>query len=97
MLLLLLARKALVSLHMHDSSALVPSREFFGEESVGLLTGDTVWNRKAPIMIMTTEILRNMLYERCTFLQHLLVLLGLRFSCYMKEAFLLSKMRIDGS
>ncbi|XP_078430901.1 DEAD/DEAH box helicase isoform X2 [Wolffia australiana] len=38
-------------------------RETFGENSVGLLTGDTAINKDAPIMIMTTEILRNMLYQ----------------------------------
>jgi superfamily II RNA helicase len=40
-------------------------RELFGEENVGLLTGDAAVNRDAPILIMTTEILRNMLYQRC--------------------------------
>lgn len=39
--------------------------ELFGEENVGLLTGDAAVNREAPILIMTTEILRNMLYQRC--------------------------------
>ena len=39
-------------------------RELFGEENVGLLTGDAAVNRDAPIVIMTTEILRNMLYQR---------------------------------
>ncbi|KAG0628562.1 hypothetical protein M758_1G035800 [Ceratodon purpureus] len=38
-------------------------QQIFGEDNVGILTGDTVWNRKAPIMVMTTEILRNMLYD----------------------------------
>ncbi|KAG0579357.1 hypothetical protein M758_4G093800 [Ceratodon purpureus] len=38
-------------------------RELFGEENVGLLTGDAAVNRDAPILIMTTEILRNMLYQ----------------------------------
>jgi ATP-dependent RNA helicase HelY len=33
----------------------------FGESQVGLLTGDTSWNRSAPIVVMTTEVLRNML------------------------------------
>jgi superfamily II RNA helicase len=33
----------------------------FGEEAVGLITGDLVINRDAPLRIMTTEILRNML------------------------------------
>lgn len=35
----------------------------YGEESVGLLTGDTNLNGDAPIVVMTTEVLRNMLYE----------------------------------
>lgn len=35
----------------------------FGEEQVGLVTGDIVINRDAPIRIMTTEILRNMLLQ----------------------------------
>jgi superfamily II RNA helicase len=34
-----------------------------GSERVGLITGDMVINANAPIVIMTTEIFRNMLYE----------------------------------
>ncbi len=34
----------------------------FGEERVGLLTGDTSINGEADILVMTTEVLRNMLY-----------------------------------
>jgi ATP-dependent RNA helicase HelY len=34
----------------------------FGENNVGLLTGDTNINSEAPILVMTTEVLRNMLY-----------------------------------
>ncbi|MFK8184372.1 MAG: DEAD/DEAH box helicase [Phormidesmis sp.] len=34
----------------------------FGTENVGLLTGDSSVNRDAPIVVMTTEIFRNMLY-----------------------------------
>jgi superfamily II RNA helicase len=34
----------------------------FGTEQVGLLTGDISINRDAPILVMTTEIFRNMLY-----------------------------------
>ncbi len=34
----------------------------FGEKKVGLLTGDISINRDAPILVMTTEIFRNMLY-----------------------------------
>ncbi|MFP4009078.1 MAG: DEAD/DEAH box helicase [Spirulinaceae cyanobacterium] len=37
-------------------------RSSFGEEQVGLLTGDASHNRDAPILVMTTEIFRNMLY-----------------------------------
>jgi superfamily II RNA helicase len=35
----------------------------FGEDQVGILTGDTSRNRDARIMVMTTEIYRNMLYN----------------------------------
>jgi ATP-dependent RNA helicase HelY len=35
----------------------------FGDENVGLLTGDTSINSEAPIVIMTTEVLRNMIYS----------------------------------
>src|SRR4051794_19931730 len=34
----------------------------YGEDAVGLLTGDTSRNGEAPIVVMTTEVLRNMLY-----------------------------------
>ncbi|MDA9746426.1 DEAD/DEAH box helicase [Prochlorococcus sp. AH-736-K20] len=34
----------------------------YGENNVGLLTGDISINREAPILVMTTEIFRNMLY-----------------------------------
>ncbi|GMR01748.1 MAG: DEAD/DEAH box helicase [Acidimicrobiia bacterium] len=34
-----------------------------GRENVGLLTGDNVINGDAPIIVMTTEVLRNMIYE----------------------------------
>ena len=34
----------------------------FGEENVGLLTGDISINRDALVVVMTTEIFRNMLY-----------------------------------
>ncbi|NET38380.1 MAG: DEAD/DEAH box helicase [Cyanothece sp. SIO1E1] len=37
-------------------------RDRFGEAQVGLLTGDVSVNRDAPILVMTTEIFRNMLY-----------------------------------
>src|SRR6266576_5625081 len=35
-----------------------------GVDRVGLLTGDNAINSDAPIVVMTTEVLRNMLYER---------------------------------
>jgi superfamily II RNA helicase len=37
-------------------------REKFGDDQVGLLTGDLSYHREAPILVMTTEIFRNMLY-----------------------------------
>ena len=37
-------------------------RAQFGADQVGLLTGDISINRDAPILVMTTEIFRNMLY-----------------------------------
>ncbi|KNH15556.1 RNA helicase [Arthrobacter sp. ZBG10] len=36
--------------------------EKYGAENVGLLTGDTSINGDAPVVVMTTEVLRNMLY-----------------------------------
>lgn len=36
--------------------------EKYGAEKVGLLTGDTSINREAQIVVMTTEVFRNMLY-----------------------------------
>jgi len=37
-------------------------RAQFGNDQVGLMTGDLTANREAPIVVMTTEIFRNMLY-----------------------------------
>lgn len=37
-------------------------RQKYGEDKVGLLTGDISVNRDAPIVVMTTEVYRNMLY-----------------------------------
>ena len=37
-------------------------KERYGEANVGLLTGDVSINREAPIVVMTTEVFRNMLY-----------------------------------
>lgn len=36
--------------------------EKYGSANVGLLTGDTTINGEAPVVVMTTEVLRNMLY-----------------------------------
>src|ERR671932_1774002 len=36
--------------------------ERYGEKRVGLLTGDNAVNGDAPVVVMTTEVLRNMLY-----------------------------------
>ena len=40
--------------------------ERYGAEQVGLLTGDNSVNADAPIVVMTTEVLRNMLYVGST-------------------------------
>ena len=37
-------------------------RKMYGEDQVGLLTGDISVNRNAAIVVMTTEVYRNMLY-----------------------------------
>lgn len=42
-----------------------------GSENVGLLTGDTSINSEAPIVVMTTEVLRNMIYAGSPTLQDL--------------------------
>ena len=38
--------------------------ERYGPEQVGLLTGDNAINAEAPVVVMTTEVLRNMIYAR---------------------------------
>lgn len=40
--------------------------DIYGADRVGLLTGDMSINSEANIVVMTTEVLRNMLYERST-------------------------------
>ena len=57
--------KALSNQKYHDLVAL------YGPDKVGLLTGDTSINSEADIVVMTTEVLRNMLYEHSTTLQAL--------------------------
>ncbi len=46
-----------------SNQKLVQFQRIFGGENVGLVTGERQENRTAPIMIATTEILRNVLYE----------------------------------
>lgn len=41
-------------------------QHMFGDQAVGLLTGDLSVNRSAPILVMTTEIFRNILYGTLT-------------------------------
>lgn len=43
----------------------------YGTQNVGLLTGDTTINGEAPIVVMTTEVLRNMLYANSSTLDTL--------------------------
>lgn len=43
----------------------------YGKERVGLLTGDLSVNANAPVVVMTTEVLRNMLYANSPALQGL--------------------------
>ncbi|MBI2168201.1 MAG: DEAD/DEAH box helicase, partial [Actinobacteria bacterium] len=38
-------------------------RAVYGSDRVGLLTGDNAINGDAPVVVMTTEVLRNMIYE----------------------------------
>ncbi|CAN5568037.1 hypothetical protein BH24ACT4_BH24ACT4_02470 [soil metagenome] len=42
-----------------------------GADEVGLVTGDTTVNSGAPVLVMTTEVLRNMLYARSSTLDGL--------------------------
>ncbi len=60
--------KALSNQKFRDLSA------WFGMDKVGLLTGDNSINSEAPIVVMTTEVLRNMIYERSNTLN------GLRYA-----------------
>ena len=57
--------KALSNQKFHELS------EAYGSESVGLLTGDTNINSGARIVVMTTEVLRNMLYTESDLLEDL--------------------------
>jgi ATP-dependent RNA helicase HelY len=46
-------------------------RRELGDERVGLLTGDHAINADAPVVVMTTEVLRNMVYARSSSLDDL--------------------------
>ncbi len=49
--------------------------EVYGEGEVGLLTGDNVINPDAPLVVMTTEVLRNMIYAESSSLDDLAVVI----------------------
>src|SRR5699024_1859371 len=62
--------KALSNQKYHDLCA------SYGEENIGLLTGDVTLNPDAPIVVMTTEVLRNMIYadsDRLASLTHVVM------------------------
>ncbi len=46
-------------------------RQEYGTDRVGLLTGDNSLNGEAPVVVMTTEVLRNMIYSRSSALDDL--------------------------
>ena len=46
-----------------SNTKLMEFSQIFGSDQVGILTGDRRDNPQAPILIMTTEILRNLLYD----------------------------------
>ncbi len=47
----------------------------YGQSTVGLLTGDNSVNDSAPVVVMTTEVLRNMIYARADLSRLLFVVL----------------------
>ena len=59
----------------------------YGPERVGLLTGDNTINGDAPIVVMTTEVLRNMLYAGSA------TLLGLQFAVMDEVHYLADRSR----
>ena len=73
----------------------------YGEDNVGLLTGDISINRGAQIVVMTTEVFRNMLYgtnlgkieENLQNVEFVLVPLNLRH--ILQQSFFLSKMQLN--
>ncbi len=61
--------------------------EWYGLSRTGLLTGDNSINPEAPVVVMTTEVLRNMLYERSDTLH------GLRYVILDECHYLMDPMR----
>ncbi|MDF2823151.1 MAG: helY, partial [Mycobacterium sp.] len=59
----------------------------YGPERIGLLTGDVSINSDAPIVVMTTEVLRNMLYANSPALE------GLSYVVMDEVHFLADRMR----
>jgi ATP-dependent RNA helicase HelY len=59
----------------------------YGREQIGLLTGDLSVNGNAPVVVMTTEVLRNMLYADSPALQ------GLSYVVMDEVHFLADRMR----
>ncbi len=59
----------------------------YGADQVGLLTGDNVINGEAPVVVMTTEVLRNMLYAGSR------TLVGLGFVVMDEVHYLADRMR----
>jgi ATP-dependent RNA helicase HelY len=59
----------------------------YGPENVGLLTGDNSVNGEAPVVVMTTEVLRNMLYAGSR------TLIGLGFVVMDEVHYLADRMR----
>ena len=59
----------------------------YGPERIGLLTGDVSINADAPVVVMTTEVLRNMLYANSP------ALYGLSYVVMDEVHFLADRMR----
>ncbi|ACV06430.1 DEAD/DEAH box helicase [Kytococcus sedentarius] len=73
--------KALSNQKYHDLA------QEYGEANVGLLTGDSSVNGNAPVVVMTTEVLRNMLYSDSS------TLAGLGFVVMDEVHYLADRMR----
>ena len=89
---LALADRAQVLLHHADQGAVQPEvrrpgRGATAPRTVGLLTGDNTVNGEAPVVVMTTEVLRNMLYAGSR------TLLGLGFVVMDEVHYLADRLR----